>query len=336
MSPFTALITGLTTGGLTCFAVQGGLLIGLLARRNEGDEVLTGWRRLFLPVSAFLAAKIVAYTTLGLGLGWLGNRLSISSGAQIALQVVAGLFMVVAGIRLIVPHWLPWLTITPPAGVRRFIRQRAKSQALIAPAILGFLTVLIPCGTTQAMELAAIATGNAFQGAAILLAFTLGTVPLFFIIGVLARETSLFRRRLKYAAASLVVGLGLYSLNGALVASGSSYTFQNVVAGARFAFFGESAGAEGNAVAATNLVINVLPAGYDPNELTVPAGQPVTITLNAEGRLGCTSIFRLPQLDIETAVAQDRPTTIAATFAKPGRYTFTCGMGMFSGTINAV
>ncbi|MBI4092848.1 MAG: sulfite exporter TauE/SafE family protein [Candidatus Kerfeldbacteria bacterium] len=335
MSPFTALITGLTTGGLTCFAVQGGLLVGLLARRNDGDEELRGWRRLFLPVSAFLVAKIIAYTVLGLGLGWLGDRLTISSGMKITLQVVAGLFMVVAGIRLIAPHWLPWLTIAPPAAVRRFIRQRAKSQALIAPAILGFLTILIPCGTTQAMELAAISTGSAWQGAAILLAFTLGTVPLFFIIGVLAKETSFFQRRLKYAAAALVVGLGLYSFNGALVASGSSYSFQNVMAGARLAFGGESAGAEDNA-AATNLVISVLPTGYDPNELTVPAGQPVTISLNAQGRLGCTSIFRLPQLNLETAVAQDRPTTIAATFPKPGRYTFTCGMGMFSGTINAV
>jgi hypothetical protein len=36
---FLAFITGLTTGGLSCFAVQGGLLAGVLAeQKKEGQK----------------------------------------------------------------------------------------------------------------------------------------------------------------------------------------------------------------------------------------------------------------------------------------------------------
>lgn len=333
----SALIIGLTTGGLTCLAVQGGLLIGVLARRDEDTgEPQRGWRRMLLPVAAFLIAKITIHTLLGSGLGWFGDQIALTATMRIWLQAIAGTFMVLTGIRLIFPSFLPWLTIMPPSAMRRFIRHRAKSRALIAPAVLGLLTIFIPCGTTQAMEIAAIATGSAAQAASIMLGFTLGTVPLFLLVGVLAKGTVLLQRKLTYAAATLVVILGLFTLNGVLILTDSPYEFHNVTRSFALAFSRSDDDAPDASDAETNPTINVLSNGYRPSEVTVPSGKPVTLTLVTKGNLGCTSIFRIPQLNLERDLSLKKTTTLTATFDSPGRYTFTCGMGMYRGTIIAI
>src|SRR5678809_1546570 len=70
-----AFITGLTTGGLSCLAVQGGLLASSLAHQIEQDFVQQSIRpkkrgkkqlprtrtNTALPILLFLLAKIVAY-----------------------------------------------------------------------------------------------------------------------------------------------------------------------------------------------------------------------------------------------------------------------------------
>ena len=78
-----AFITGLTTGGLSCLAMQGGLLASSLAHQIEQDYVgqsinskqkqKTPVRtNTVFPIFLFLVAKVIAYTLLGALLGWLG------------------------------------------------------------------------------------------------------------------------------------------------------------------------------------------------------------------------------------------------------------------------
>ncbi len=333
MTPLAAFLTGLSIGGLTCLALQGGLLLGLLARRQDQPH-LQRWQLLMLPVAAFLVAKLISHTLLGFGLGWLGDQIQLTTTARIWLQTSAGVLMLAAGIRLIFPHWLPWLTVTPPASVRRLVRKSARSELLIAPAILGFLTILIPCGTTQAMEVAAIATGSPVQAASLLFAFVLGTAPLFFLVGVLAKETAFLQRRLTAVAAAVVVGLGLYTLNGVLVLVDSPYSIQNEIAAFRALASGQSTAGAGSLDAAPT--INVSNSGYEPNALTVPAGQPVSLTLKTVNNAGCTSIFRIPKVQVQKTLPRTGETIVTAVFPEPGRYSFSCGMGMFTGTIEAV
>jgi sulfite exporter TauE/SafE len=338
MTPFAAAIVGLSTGGLTCLAVQGGLLVGLLARRDDGsDQQLSGWQRLVLPVSAFLVAKVIVYTLAGFVLGWLGSAVQLSNTAKLWLQAAAAIFMILTGLRLFWPRLFPWLALTPPAGVRRFIRQHGRSQALFAPAILGFLTILIPCGTTQSMEVNAIASGSAVQGALIMFAFTLGTAPLFFLLGLLAKGSALIQRRLTLATAAIVISLGLYSFNGVLVATGSHFSWQYQTAALRYILSGagrdETPSSE---PIAANQTIVVNPIGYEPNYVRVPANEVVTFTLATNNNTGCTSVFRIPALKIERILPATGNTVVTGNFTKPGRYAFTCGMGMFTGTIEAV
>src|SRR5688572_22173688 len=89
-----AFITGLTTGGLSCLAVQGGLLASSLAHQLEQDylDPSVGQKprskkhapaqvkrsSTALPIFLFLLAKLIAYTLLGALLGWLGSFFTIS------------------------------------------------------------------------------------------------------------------------------------------------------------------------------------------------------------------------------------------------------------------
>src|SRR5512135_932937 len=80
-----AFVTGITTGGLSCLAVQGGLLASSLAHQIEQDyleqsalQKKRGNKKIqpqkrsnsALPILLFLIAKLVAYTLLGVLLGW--------------------------------------------------------------------------------------------------------------------------------------------------------------------------------------------------------------------------------------------------------------------------
>ena len=51
MDIYAIFLTGLLTGGLTCMAVQGGLLTATLAQREQEGHSL-------LPILSFLIAKI--------------------------------------------------------------------------------------------------------------------------------------------------------------------------------------------------------------------------------------------------------------------------------------
>ena len=66
--------TGLIVGGLTCAAVQGGLLAATIAQQKNEDPARTNT----VPVLSFLLAKLFAYTVLGFFLGWLGSFFQIS------------------------------------------------------------------------------------------------------------------------------------------------------------------------------------------------------------------------------------------------------------------
>ena len=92
-----AFVTGITTGGLSCLAVQGGLLASSLANQIEQDySVQSNNRKKIkvkpqfnstLPISLFLGAKLIAYTFLGALLGWLGSYFTFSPTSRALLMI---------------------------------------------------------------------------------------------------------------------------------------------------------------------------------------------------------------------------------------------------------
>ena len=339
MDLWIVFVTGLTIGGLTCLAVQGGLLASVITASEE-EEIQKGINKksTTFPTLSFLITKLIAYTILGFVLGAFGGAIGINQTVQIIMQFAAGAYMVAVALNLLNVHPIfRYVIIQPPKFLTRRIRNQSKSKDVFAPALLGALTIFIPCGTTLAMEALAIGSGNAFSGAAILFVFVLGTMPLFFGIGWI---TSIlgdnFREKFLRVAAIAILYLGLSSLNGSLTAAGSPLTMQSVTEDVLIAFGGNNSARNQDVDITQNPEIIVTSSGYSPNYIRVRKGSEVTIKLVGKDAYSCASAFRIPSLGISKNLQPNDTQLITFVPEKTGRIPFTCSMGMYTGIIEVI
>lgn len=325
-----AFITGLTTGGLSCFAVQGGLLTGILAEQKKEQQKKT--------IIMFLSAKVASHLLLGALLGAIGSAILISSTVQGWMQILAGLFMITVALKLSDAHpFFRRLTFTPPKSFFRVLRIQSKNESMFTPAILGFLTILIPCGTTQAMMLLAVSSGSALYGALILGSFVLGSSPLFFLLG-LASEKILAYKPLKIVAIGLIAYLAFASINSGQVLRGSNHTFQNYKA----VIFenGKSKNVAGSDVKIIDgkqqATIEVTSAGYKSVTKSLKVGVPVKLTIKSNNVQSCARAFVIPNYGINKLLPANGTETVEFTPTKLGKLTYACSMGMYTGFFNVV
>lgn len=326
-----AFITGLTTGGLTCLAVQGGLLASAVDQKERiSTKVLVG---------TFLLTKLFAYTLLGVGLGSLGSVLTLSSTTQGWMQIAAGLYMLATAARLLDLHPIfRYTTLQPPKWAHRAARKITKNESLFTPGLLGFMTVFIPCGVTQAMMVLAISSGSPLIGAGIMFAFTLGTSPIFFALG--ASAVSLIQRKsFALAAAVLITVLGIGSVNSGQALRGSIHTLQNYWLAATtdiLAVQAQGARARINQDGKQEVTISVTDRGYSTQVNTLKAGIPVKLTLITNNVQGCTRAFTIPSLSVSRVLPQTGTETLEFTPKQAGRLSYTCSMGMFTGSFQVI
>lgn len=332
-------LTGLTVGGLTCLAVQGGLLASVIAAREEDAPKNTKRHALYV-TSVFLVAKLLAYILLGFVLGAFGGALNIGGRVQTFMQLLAGIYMIAVALNLLNIHpMFRYVIIQPPRFLTRLVRNQSKSKDIFAPALLGAMTIFIPCGTTVAMETLAISSANAFIGASIMAAFILGTIPLFFGIGFL---TSLlgeaFRSKFLKLAAVAVMYLGITSVNGALVAFDSPVTLQSVTENFPVNPNTDNATTESTDTIPTtqDAEIFITSSGYSPSTIRVKKGLPVTIKLTSKDAYSCASAFRIPSLGIARNLNANESQTITFTPEQSGKIPFSCTMGMYRGVIEVI
>jgi hypothetical protein len=208
------------------------------------------------------------------------------------------------------------------------MKNTSRSQSLFAPALLGFLTILLPCGITQATMAVAVASGNPFSGAAIMFSFILGTSPVFFVLGATVVEL-LKKKVFSYAAAAIIAVFAVLSINGGLNLTGSPYTLQNyyrVATGANT----PSATAEVTA-GVQNVTITVGSNGYTASANTIKRGTPVHLTLTTNNTVGCARAFTIPDLNISKVLPVSGTSTIDFTPQTAGRLAYSCSMGMYTG-----
>lgn len=325
-----AFITGLTTGGLSCLAVQGGLLTSALAEKDVKNAKYLKQKSIVL----FLTAKLLAYTLLGVVLGGLGSFVVISPKFQGILQIFVGIYMLLTAARLMDLHPIfRYFVVQPPKALLRMIRKSSQVKSFFTPALLGFLTVLIPCGVTQAMMLLAIASGSAFWGAGIMFFFVLGTSPVFFFIGLAAVEL-LKNKSFAVIAAIFITVIGVLSINSGQILRGSVHTLQNYW----FAATGEPVLASPISIVdgKQEATINVTSGGYETKVKTLKLGVPVKLTLKTTGVMSCARAFVIPSLNYSKILPVTGDTVVEFTPTVPGQLTFTCSMGMYSGSFNVV
>lgn len=358
MNLTAVLLTGLLAGGVSCAAVQGGLLTGLIARQradaSHGRSAAASGRRSqapdqaertsvqrlgddVAPVGAFLAGKLVSHVVLGALLGALGGVVQLSVGARTALQLIAGVVIIVLGLAQLGVPGLRALVVEPPAAWQRLVRRRARSQSALAPALLGVATVLIPCGVTLSVQALALASGSALHGAAIMGVFVLGTSPLFAVLGYAARRAAtVWRGRLALVTGLVVVVMGLYTFNGGLELAGSPLAASRVTAA-----LASSSAPEPQLGAATvqggrqEIVITARTGAYSPDEVRVRAGMPTTLIVRSDNARGCVRSFLIPDRNVDEVLPVDGDTRIDLGLLAPGALRYSCGMGMYTGTITA-
>ena len=311
-----AFITGLTTGGLSCFAVQGGLLTSAIVGRKEKGILM------------FLVAKLIAYSILGFILGFLGSEIRISTNFQGTLQLFVGIYMLATALRLLDIHPIfRYLVIQPPKAFFKLIRKSSETKSFFTPAILGFLTVLIPCGITQAMMILAIGTGIPIWAAGIMFFFVLGTSPVFFLIGLAAVEL-LKNKLFSYVAAIFIAVMGILAINSGQLLRGSMHTLQNYYS----VIFEKNIEIKiGNQI---NIVVT--DSGYRADINTLKVGVPVKLTLITNNVRGCARAFTIPEFNLFKMLPTDGKEIVEFTPTKIGTLTYTCSMGMYTGSFNVV
>jgi len=337
-----AFITGITTGGLSCLAMQGGLLASSLAHQVEQDyaenkKVKTRFNAR-LPIFLFLLAKLIAYTLLGALLGWLGSYFTFSPMTRAILMIAIAIFMIGNALRMFNVHPVfRYFSIEPPKFITRYIRKTAKGTDTATPLFLGALTVFIPCGVTQAMMATALGTGSVIIGAALMFAFTLGTSPVFFIIAYLTTQLGarLEKFFMRFVAIVILI-LGFVTLDGGLNLIGSSYLFKNLTR--NFSLLQTESAPEiisSEQTASDNeITLYVQNQGYFPETLKAPAGKELKLNLVTDGVYSCALAFLIPDLDFYQMLPPVGTTQvdIPAQTAGTEMY-FTCSMGMYTGQI---
>ena len=346
-----AFVTGITTGGLSCLAVQGGLLASSLAHQIEQDYVgqvsqpkkskqQSTRTNSALPIALFLLAKLVAYTLMGALLGWLGSFLTLSPLTRAILMIAIGIFMVGNALRMFNVHPIfRYFSVEPPKFITRYIRRTAKGTDTATPIFLGLLTVFIPCGVTQAMMATALGTGSIMMGAALMFAFTLGTSPVFFIVAYLATElgAKLEKFFMRFVAV-VVLLLGLFTFDSGLNLMGSPFSLQNLT---RSWFVPQAQStpvvdAPQPVAAATEgeIVLNVGNNGYSPAILKAPAGKDLTLSLVTNKTYSCARDFVIPDLNYYELLPDTGTVQVSIPAQTAGtKLFFTCSMGMYTGQI---
>jgi sulfite exporter TauE/SafE len=347
MNLWLIFLTGLTSGGVTCAAMQGGLLASVIANQKKVTSSPGLGTDDIAPVSAFLGAKLVSHIILGALLGALGGIVELSLTAKLFFQGFAALFMLATALNLLDVHPIfRYLSFQPPKWAYRLMKNNEKKANLFAPSILGFLTVFIPCGVTQAMAVVALSTSSMIQGALTMGAFVLGTVPLFYLIGIgTSRLSEVWKRDFLRLASYLLIFMAASSLNGILQVTDSPYSIQRL--GPQIVRllppYDNSVGVltPDPSVSIENgvqkVTLTVSNGGYSPRYFRVQSGVPVQLTLETDGQVySCATAFTFKAFDIYDVLKPIDSKVHKFTPEKKGKYTYSCSMGMYSGVMEVI
>ena len=396
MNIWSVFVTGLFAGGASCAAVQGGLLAGAVARRQQAGraeeadpeqaaaaggapadddggsvgvlarpKARTSLGEDAVPVAGFLAGKLVSHTLFGALLGLFGAALQPNFRVRAYMQIGAGVIMILMAANLFGLLGKRSFLLAPPESFSRLVRRRARAESAFTPAVVGFLTVLVPCGVTLSIEFLIIANGSVFSGAAAMAAFVIGTSPLFAAIGYAVRRAGdVLRGHLNKLAAVAVAIAGALSVNSGLVLSGSGVTLQRVAPGIAKAvppvLGGGAAATEGLSGKASDteqplpnasvgadgvqvVEISVTygePDGsgapFSPRIIQAKAGIPTRLRISPSGDLGCAGVFVMPRKNVERGLVSGKETVVDLGVLSAGDLGYSCGTGMYGGTIKVV
>ena len=212
-SLLAALLAGLL-GGVHCAGMCGGIVAAFSFRPDGSAPPF----RLHL---GYNAGRVLSYTLFGALAGALGGALKLADflPVQTLLYVLAQVVMILLGLYL--AGWSKSVLVFERAGgviwrrvkplFQKLVPVTTTPRALVAGMAWGWL----PCGLVYSILVSALATGSAVSGAALMLAFGLGTLPNLLGMGLFARSLQPFLQRpsVRRTAGMLVAGFGVWGLS---------------------------------------------------------------------------------------------------------------------------
>ena len=213
-------------GGVHCAGMCGGIVSALsLQIPGAAGSSAPAWSIHLAYNLGRIASYAIAGALIG-ALGSLGLLLNNWLPVQLGLYVAANLMMVALGLYLTgLTQTLAfvertgqrlWRRVQPVT--KRFLPVRGMAQAFP----LGMLWGWLPCGLVYSVLTMTLVSGSAARGAAIMLAFGLGTLPNLLLAGLLlVRFRSVIQgRALRLASGLIVLGFGAWGLLNAAALGG--------------------------------------------------------------------------------------------------------------------
>jgi sulfite exporter TauE/SafE len=211
-SLLTALLAGLL-GGVHCVGMCGGI-VAAFSFRADGSAPP------FRPHLAYNLGRVLSYMVFGALAGALGASLKLTGfmPVQVALFVLAQVVMILLGLYL--AGFNQWVLVFERAGGALWCRVKPLFQKLLPvkslpqAVLAGMAWGWLPCGLVYSVLVSALAAGSATSGAALMLAFGLGTLPNLLGMALFARQIQPFMQQLwvRRTAGLTVAGFGVWGL----------------------------------------------------------------------------------------------------------------------------
>lgn len=328
-SYFILFVIGILSS-LHCIGMCGGIMLS----QTIGKENKNKWDSI-KPALLYNSGRVLSYTVLGGIVGAIGSVFTMSFTLKAALQIFAGVFMIIMGLNMSgfglfrkINIKLPWSACS--------VKKKPKT-----PFLIGLLNGFMPCGPLQTMQLYALGTGSAFKGAFSMFLFALGTVPLMLSFGALSSLLSKNNTKtiLKFSGILIVIlgifmgtrGLALAGVNVPSISFGRNGITTNVTASAATASSASKAVME-NGVQVIRMTADE--NGYTPNGLYVSKNIPVKWIIDGKSLNSCNYIIVIPSLNKQITLKSGE--NVIEFTPKDKDISFSCGMGMIRGVIKVV
>ena len=215
----------------TGFAVGFGHCIGMCGPIAVSLSLNLKGRSVTVPHLLYNSGRILTYALMGGVMGATGSFTIVTSnlvGIQKGVMVIAGMMIVIMGLAM--SGWIPLGrifgdTYNPNGLVARGYRKLTGVKNTAAYFPLGLLLGLLPCGPVYTALIGAARAGmesmdilnGIINGAGLMFAFGLGTIPAMFLIGRLAGVGWLkSKHRLYQVGSILMIAVGVYFIIKAL------------------------------------------------------------------------------------------------------------------------
>jgi sulfite exporter TauE/SafE/copper chaperone CopZ len=325
-----AFLLGIVASVSTCLALTGGLVMSFSSEYHIQKN--TGLFARARPQILFHAGRIGGFFLLGGLLGALGQQIQYSTSFTGYLTILVAVIMLLVGFHIL--GLAPSITrfgVSIPKGIEQFISRWQKSRHPFVPVVIGFLTFFLPCGFTQSMQIAAVASGDFLTGALIMTAFTIGTLPVLLGVGMGSSYASggnkigLFKK----VVGVLILFFGLYSLQSGLVLSGSKFSFSLSSAGSpQTESSPQISTPETEGMQVVQMDVDYV---YSPTVFRIQKDIPVRWEINAINLSGCTDEVIIPRLGISSGKLRPGKNIVEFTPTETGTLPFSCWMGMVGG-----